>query len=281
MSGAPGQTLYRWRAAGGLREAAPGPDPAEAGSLLVADSWRVAAGRARALDLHHGRFRRACAARLGAGHPLLAELAPFWNAALSALPRTGDWFPRLELVSGAEDAPALQLRLRSSPPPGQAVRLWPYPGADRRRRPRLKGPDLAWLSGLRARARAHGCDDALLVTTAGFVIETATAHLLWWEPGPAGAATLCVPPPALRLLDGVTTALVQAEARRRGVAVRHRLCRPEGLRGREVWTANALHGIRPVLGWDGGEAGPAPRAPDWRDWLADLARSLEDFTLPD
>ncbi|MEU9006413.1 aminotransferase class IV [Streptomyces sp. NPDC048551] len=230
------------------------------GELSAADSWLVEDGRVREWDAHWRRFGAAVA---GAGGPE-TQLAGFREAVAAALPPAGCWFPRVELVAGR-----LRLRMRAAPPRTAAVRLW-VQDADPRLLPRRKGPDLAALGRLRARAVAAGADDALLVSPAGTVLETATASLVWWE-----GDALCVVDPALPVLAGVTAGWVLRRAGELGVEVRRRRVRPAELSGREVWTVNALHGPRPVAGWvgaDGGVevvAGPAPRVARWRArWAA-------------
>ncbi|SHG87685.1 aminotransferase class IV [Streptoalloteichus hindustanus] len=226
--------LFRWEPGRGL--ASVRPDAPR--RLLVADSWLVEDGRVRGLDLHERRFAAGCAE---VGGTAGGELAAFWAAALARLPRRGAWFPRVEL-DAADAGPRLQVRVRPAPRRGEVVRVWAAGPADRRRAPRRKGPDLGWLTALRGEAAGVGADEVLLTTGAGLLRETATASLLWWD-----GAALCVPDPALRVLPGVTAALVRREAEARGIAVRRRRCTLSALAGREVWLVNALHGIRPVV----------------------------------
>lgn len=228
------------------------------GELAAADSWLVEDGRVREPAAHWRRFGAAVA---GAGGPE-PEVAGFREAVVAALPRAGCWFPRVELVAGR-----LQVRVRVAPPRTAEVRLWAG-GGDPRRTPRRKGPDLAVLGRLRAAAVAAGADDALLVSDGGIVLESATASLVWWE-----GDVLCVVDPGLPVLTGVTVGWVLRRAGELGIEVRSRRARLVELSGREVWTANALHGLRPVAGWvdapAGVVAGPAPRVREWRAaWAA-------------
>jgi branched-subunit amino acid aminotransferase/4-amino-4-deoxychorismate lyase len=143
--------------------------------------------------------------------------------------------------------------------------------------PRRKGPDLDTLARVRDRAAGEGAQEAVLVAPTGTVLEAATASVLWWE-----GDTLCLPPPGLPVLPGVTVALIQERARREGVRVAHRERTVAELDDREVWLVNALHGIRPVTGWTGGPADPtgsmraaaAVRAPEWRKWLDEMMEPL-------
>ncbi|MFJ4202572.1 aminotransferase class IV [Streptomyces sviceus] len=256
--------LSVWSPARGLTPAADAPGASAL--LLVADSWLVRDGRVRGLERHRERFLRACGEVDG---PPLRRLLEFWRDLTDALPRTGEWFPRVELASGAQE---LRLLLRQAPPLGAGVRVWATGQSDPRGVPRRKGPDLGALARVRERACGEGAEEAVLVAPSGIVLEAATASVLWWEDD-----TLCLPPPRLPVLPGVTVALVLERAGREGVPVAHRERTVVGLDGREVWLVNALHGIRPVTGWIGGpplQAGPAQRAPEWRTWLDDLMEPL-------
>ncbi|WP_340376713.1 aminotransferase class IV [Streptomyces sp. SS7] len=255
---APG--LLSWSPDGGLT-----PVPAAGGPLLAADSWLVREGRVRAYDRHRERFLRACAE---CGGPEPRRSAEFWREVTAALPRTGEWFPRVELTAGSRE---LRLLLRHAPPLGAEIRLWAVGQRDPRTAPRRKGPDLDVLAEVRARAVGAGAQEAVLVGPSGVVRESPTAGVLWWE-----GDTLCLPPSRLPLLPSVTTALVLERAVREGFRVDRRERTVAELDGREVWTVNALHGLRPVTGWAGAdiEAGPAERAPEFREWLEGLREPL-------
>ncbi|PCC52344.1 hypothetical protein CIK59_17330 [Brevibacterium aurantiacum] len=145
--------------------------------------------------------------------------------------------------------------------------VWIPPFADPRQHPRTKGPDIARLAELRRQAyEEHKCDEVLLVEEHGFAVESATSSLLWWED-----ETLCAPHPDLAHLPGVTTSLIQDEARRRSISIEYRRVQPEDLSGHEVWLVNALHGIRRVRAFSGlydSVASPAPGCfYDWKQWL--------------
>ncbi|MGW0574408.1 aminotransferase class IV [Streptomyces sp. NPDC002920] len=242
-------------------------DPVPDGRLLVADSWLVREGRVRGYTRHRERFLRACAECGGPGPRRLVE---FWQDVTDALPRTGEWFPRVELAAGSLE---LRLRLRHAPPLGTEIRLWAVGQPDLRTVPRRKGPDLDALARVRGRASGAGAQEAVLVTPSGVVLESPTASVLWWEDD-----TLCLPPPRLPLLPGVTAGLVQERAVRSGITIAHRERTLAELDGREVWTVNALHGLRPVTGWIGESmaAGPATRAGEWREWLEGLSEPLPE-----
>jgi len=254
--------LLAWSPMRGLSAGAEATAP-----LLVADSWLVRDGRVRGLERHRERFLRSCGE---VGGPPLRRLLEFWRDMTDALPRTGEWFPRVELAPGSLE---LRLLLRHAPPLGTGVRVWAAGQSDPRAVPRRKGPDLDTLARVRTRASGEGADEAVLVAPSGTVLEAATASVLWWEDD-----TLCLPPPRLPVLPGVTVALVQERARREGIRVDHRERTVAELDGREVWLVNALHGIRPVTAWTGGplRAAPALRAPEWREWLDDIMEPLPE-----
>ncbi|MGW2641398.1 aminotransferase class IV [Streptomyces sp. NPDC001348] len=258
--------LLTWTPRGGLTAG-----PVDGGRLLVADSWLVRDGRVRGFSRHRERFLRACGECDG---PSLRRLLEFWQDMTAALPRTGEWFPRVELTAESGE---LRLLLRHAPPLGTEIRVWAAGQCDPRTLPRRKGPDLDVLARVRRRAAAADAEEAVLVTPSGVVLESATASVLWWEDG-----TLCLPTPRLPVLPGVTVGLIQERALRSGIRVAHRERTLTELDGREVWLVNALHGIRPVTGWTGGtdgsdvpmRAAEPVRAPEWREWLDGLMEPL-------
>lgn len=253
--------LLTWVRGDGLISCPPTQD-----RLLAADSWLVDDGAVRALTWHQRRFETAC--RPVAGE-LGDDLSEFWAAAVDRLPRRGRWFPRVELTAVAPRQ--LRLRIRPAPALGRQVRVWAGAGPDERRLPRRKGPDLPWLTSVRARAMELGAGEALLTTPAGLVLEAAHSSVLWWEDD-----VLCLPSAALRVLPGVTAGLIADQARGRGLTVRPRRGRLDELAGREVWLVNALHGIRFVDEWIGVRipVGEPTRAAAWHSWLEKLAEPL-------
>ncbi|GGV53315.1 aminotransferase class IV [Streptomyces spectabilis] len=258
---------FAWRPGSHLAPARPPDAP-----VLAADSWLVQDGRARFTAGHRARFLAACRAA-GAGRGLDAD--GFFTQALARLPRTGAWFPRVELLGGAR--PVLGLRLRPCPERTGQARLSCWYGPDPRTCPTRKGPDLAALAGLRAHARGRGADDYLLTTPDGRASEATSATLLWWQDG-----RLCLPAPGLPVLPGITAAWITARATRLGIPLTPRDVRPADLSGHEVWLVNALHGIRPVTAWPHTpyRAGPAERAADWQRAWQDAARPLPAPRVP-
>src|SRR4051794_10908287 len=206
--------------------------------LLVADSFLLNRGSVVALDGHRERFLRSVASsQLAAIAQIpvpVAEVNAFWSAAVAALPRDGRWFPRLELVRGPDGA-EYRLTVRPAPPLGRLVTLLTWDGADPRRAPTVKGPDLEALLGIRASAIERGADEAVLLS-GGAVSDATTSSIAWWRDG-----TLCLPADELPRVGGITERCVAAVADRAGVAVVRERRRPEELEGREVWVLNALH----------------------------------------
>ncbi|MFF7732711.1 MULTISPECIES: aminotransferase class IV [unclassified Streptomyces] len=257
---APAEGLWAWTPGRGLA-----PQRAAGGRLLVADSWLLREGRVRAYARHRERFSRSCGE---CGGPEPVRLAAFWRDVTAALPRSGVWFPRVELAAGSLE---LRLLLRPAPPLGTGVRLWAAGQSDPRSVPRRKGPDLDTLARVRRRAAGEGAEEAVLIAPSGTVLESATAGVLWWEDD-----TLCLPPSRLPVLPSVTAGLVRERALRLGLRIAHRERTVAGLDGREVWLVNALHGIRPVTGWAGRQlrVPEAERAGEWREWLDGMMEPL-------
>lgn len=239
-------TFLRWTDRG-LQPAA-GAEPAAA--LLVADSWLVVDGAARAEDAHWARFGGSC-------RELGVETDAFRRTVSGALPPVGRWFPRVELTA----AGVLGLRVRPAPAPAAgALRATVAPPGDPRSCPRRKGPDLNMLIALRAQS---GADELLLCDLDGSLREGAASSLLWWEDRVLWTT------PREHTLPGVTRALVVELAHQRGVEVRVRSPLPEQLAECEVWLTSALHGIRAVDRWRSPSqpAGSAERAPEWQATL--------------
>lgn len=236
------------------------------GPLLVADSWLVLDGSVRSLDRHVTRFTHSCL-ELGVVTP--GELNRFWRRTIAALPRTGAWFPRVELVG---DPPSLRLRLRPAPARGEHVRVWVPDVSDHRLEPARKGPDLLALGEMRAEAASHGAQEALLRTADGIVVEAASSSVLWWEDD-----VLCAPPEEIPALPGTTAGLVLDLASARGIRTAQRARRVDELEGREVWLLNALHGVRLVTGLIGSGVTPGGgrHFTQWRERVERLRLPLD------
>lgn len=228
--------------------------------LLIADSWLVSNGRARALHLHKKRFVCSCRDMIETRPDIIDR---FWDQAMLKLPKGGLWFPRIELAGNIQ-RPVLQLRVRRAPDLRQNIRLIDCGVKDFRKMPRAKGPDLTKLIAMRKVAVEKGADDAILTTSTGFLLEGLTTSILWWE-----GKTLCTVPPAYRVLPGITSHLIHLIAEQENVPFAWRMRKPDGLNGCEVWAVNALHGIRRVLDWEKSPFRPSVQVniEDWRNKL--------------
>lgn len=268
-------TTYRWQ--GGMLDARDDCDVAPA-AILAADSWLVTEGSVLAIGLHRARFFDAVS-ELADRHGRTVEvdaldLDSFWDAVIARTPRTGEWFPRVELRV-QHDAAELLLRMRPAPERRRSLTVATFRGRDPRTEPWIKGPDLEAMTRLRTQAQRHGADEAVLLDgaddQAGFVAEGSTTALAWW----VGEA-LCVPSIELPRVDSVTMRSVLALAAATGVDVLHERQKPEELDGYEVWALNALHGIRIVTEWvDGPATAELPgRLDSWRARLDALRKPL-------
>lgn len=232
--------------------------------MVIADSWLLREGRVRGYEMHWNRFGDAVSS-YGVGR---AEIADFRAAVTAQLPRTGAWFPRIELLDGP--SPRLALRLRQAPPLQDSARVWVADYVDPRKRPVRKGPDFPAQGRLRKQARQHGADEAILLDEHGKAVEGAFSSLLWWDGG-----DLCTSPEDGRILPGVTRRLLLDRAARLGVTVRYTRVSPARLVTCEVWITSALHGIRVVTGWEP-QGMPAPPAPSsGGQWQAHLESLME------
>jgi hypothetical protein len=218
-------------------------------TLAVADSFLLCDGRVRSLDAHFERFAGWIADE---APELSGSLSKFFELVRAALPRTGRWFPRLELHTESAE-PELFLRLRNAPEPMGDVILWTYPEADPRSNPRVKGPDLSLGMQLRRQALLHGANETVLITPEGFVNECALRSLVWWRDG-----RLCAPGEELPWLDSITRQEVFAIANQMGIETHFEQVTPTEIAGLEIWLLSSLQGIKPVVGWVDELAQPLP-----------------------
>ncbi|MFN3407535.1 MAG: aminodeoxychorismate lyase [Limisphaerales bacterium] len=113
----------------------------------------------------------------------------------------------------------------------------------------------------RAEAEAAGAEEALLLDTAGNVIEAASGNLFW-----LGNGVLHTPPVKAGVLAGVTRGLICELAAASGLPVRETVCRPDELRGADgIFLTLSSHGVVEVASVDGH---PLPSAPETRRWWA-------------
>jgi len=265
--------LLRWNA-GEARLEPVEALPASFGDVRVADSWLVTDGAVLGLALHRERFFGSVALPVpdhGSRGRRDLDLDSFWAAAVAALPRSGAWFPRVDLRARPDGTPELLLHLRPAPARTASVVVATHEGEDPRRTPAVKGPDLERLGLVRSAAARGGADEVVLVADDGSVIDGAYSALLWWR-GPV----LCAPAAELSRVDSVTARSVLTLAAALGVDVLHERTAPADLDGLEVWSLNAVQGIRIVREWQNGPrlAAEPGRLALWRSRLAALRRPL-------
>lgn len=237
-------------------------------TIEVADSWLVVDGTVRALELHRTRFMTS----IPRGRYRQLDPGAFWDASIAAIPRTGSWFPRVELRTQLL-RPQLLLRLREAPELKRSIVLATHTGRDPRKAPRFKGPDLEAMTRLRTEAQDRGADEAVLLSPDGFVAEGSTTCLAWWR-----GDALCLPAADIERIDGVTLRSVVALATAMGIDILHESVAPHDLDGLEVWALNALHGIRIVTSWiDGPATAEEPgRLAAWQARLDALRKPLPE-----
>lgn len=226
-------------------------------SIVVADSWRVVDGKARALGLHRERFLAT------AGE----DAADFWDAAIAAIPREGDWFPRVERHSTGR----LVFRLRSTPETSRSAVLATWGGDDPRTQPAIKGPDLESLLRIRTAVQPLGASEAVILSEDGYIVDGAYSALLWWR-----GDILCGPPRDFARVDSVTSRTVLTLATALGLDTHEEAVTPSEIDGTEVWVLSALHGVRIATSWvDGPSLAEKPgRLAAWQNRLDALRRAL-------
>jgi hypothetical protein len=256
---APSSAIYRWR--GGRLEPLDYCDMAEV-TVQVADSWLVSEGRTLALGLHRSRF-------LGSV-TMPADASEFWDAAVAAIPRSGDWFPRVELQSRS-GAAQLVFRLRGAPTRTRSVVVATHAGADPRTRPLVKGPDLESMLRARTAVQPLGAEEAVILSPDGYVVEGAYSAMVWWR-----GSILCAPALDLERVDSVTARSLMGLATALGTEIYHEAVTPAELDGTELWALSALHGPRIVTSWvDGPGLAELPgRLEQWRTRLGALRHPI-------
>lgn len=235
--------------------------------MRVADSWLVADGGVRALQLHRDRFLGAVASQTAVD---AGSAAAFWDAAVAELPRTGEWFPRVDALQIGDDT-TLVVRIRPAPPLGASVRVASLDEGDPRTDAAVKGPDIERLGVLKSDAAHNDIDEPVIVSVSGHIVDGATSAVLWWR-----GDRLLAPSASLRRVDSVTAKSLRLLASATGTASGEEFATPADLAGCEVWVVNALHGIRVVTSWkDGPRLGRNPRrAAVWQRRLDALVRPL-------
>ncbi|MCL1886722.1 MAG: aminotransferase class IV [Betaproteobacteria bacterium] len=228
-------SLYRYTPDGQMQ-----PITDTSARLLVADSFLVNNGMARAPELHARRFTASCQSLANIDAGLLTR---FWPLAMRHIPAKGQWFPRLELV-GSRKQSFLQIRIRPAPERQNTARLIHCDTRDNRRHPRHKGPDILQLTAQRKNISKKGADEGILCTPSRYLLEGFFSSILWWEKN-----TLCQTPLSKRILPSITSALIMQIAASHGIATATRFRHLHELNGCETWVVNALHGIRRAINW--------------------------------
>lgn len=233
-------------------------------TLTVADSFLVSSGLVRGLNKHLARFASSID-----DEKTKRQLPAFFSEVVKLIPKTDDWFPRLEYRAVQPEGQRLFLRLRNAPERTETCTLWTSDEADPRQSPRTKGPDLAYGQRLRRAANLHGADEAVMTDSDGYIADGALSSIVWWREG-----ALCGPDESTNWLPSVTRDLVFEMASQAGYQTLEVRERPEDLAGCEVWTLSALQGIRGVTRWGSISLGPLAMLSPFRKRLALLAQPL-------
>jgi hypothetical protein len=235
------ETIYRWR--DGSLEVLEYCDMTDT-SIVVADSWLVTEGIALGIGLHRGRFLES----MSTDDRSVTRADAFWDAAIAVIPRSGDWFPRVELQLRTGSL-LLVFRLRSAPDRHNNLIEATWLEGDPRTTPRIKGPDLAAMTRVRTTVQARGASEAVILTGDGYIVEDSHSGLLWWR-----GDILCGPPAAFDRVDSVTVRSVLTLATALAIETFEEAVTPRELADTELWSLNALHGIRIVTEWIDGPA---------------------------
>lgn len=235
-------------------------------TLSVADSFLVSSGLVRGLDKHLHRFANSIE-----DEKTKRQLPAFFSEVVKLIPKTEDWFPRLEYRAVQPEGQRLFLRLRDAPERNETCTLWTSDEADPRQNPKVKGPDLAYGQRLRRAANLHGADEAVIADSEGYIADGALSSVVWWQEG-----VLCGPDEKTNWLPSVTRELVFEMALQAGYQTKEVRVRPENLAGCEVWTLSALQGIRGVTRWGSISLGPLAMLSPFRKRLALLAQPLPE-----
>jgi len=103
-------------------------------------------------------------------------------------------------------------------------------------------------------AEAAGADEALLLNTDGFVVESSSGNLFWVQAG-----SVCTPPLADGILKGITRGVVLELCERLGLPVREENLRPEELpKADAAFLSLSSFGIVELAEIDGTEIGRSP-----------------------
>jgi len=106
----------------------------------------------------------------------------------------------------------------------------------------------------RAEAEAAGANEALLLNTDGFVVESASSNLFWIEHG-----TVCTPPIASGILAGVTREVVRELCSKLALPCRESsICPADLAKADAAFLSLSSHGIIELTEIDGTKMGSSP-----------------------
>lgn len=229
--------------------------------LYVADSFLLNEGKVVGYQHHLDRFASSAEFQ-GLVQPVDAFLA----AVTAALPRTGKFFPRIDLTERGE----LELHIRPAPELHETIVL-ATAITDPRIEPSIKGPDIPALNELRLAAQSRGADEAVILDYQGRIVDGSTTCLMWFVDG-----GLHLPPAEAIRVDSTTVAAAKELAAKGGLSITETWATPAECEGAELYALNALHGIRAVTSWvDGPTLSYSPeRLAHWREQYDLLAHEL-------
>jgi len=208
---------------------------------VVYETMRVRDGGVPLLQRHMERFASGCAA---IGLPVPADVRDRVSDVLAV--GTGDKGLRLEW-DGAE----LQLTFREIPsraPMDVATVSVPHQGY------RVKTTDREVFDRARAEARGRGADEALLLTSDGFVAEGTLFAVAWFE-----GDTLRAPSLDLGILPSIGRARTIEVAASLGMPVEEGAFGIEDLYGRPALAVTAMRGVFSLRSLDGRRVPPDDR----------------------
>lgn len=207
--------------------------------VYAAVSFLLREGAVVDLPGHLARF-----ARWADEQGLKRPLDDFFAAVTAALPRTGDFFPRIDLTSRGE----LELHVRPVPPTSRSV-VVASAATDPRQEPTIKGPDFGVLHQIKETAAAEGAQEAIILDAQGRLVDASTSCLVWFR-----GDTLFTPPAEAPRIQSITVGVVERLAREAGYSVESQWATPSELADAQLWILNSLHGIRAVSSWVNGPA---------------------------
>lgn len=221
----------------------------------VVDSYLLRDGHVVRWDLHEQRFAESVA----------GDVYPFLHAVRRAVPAEGEWFPRIEWYENNRCG----LSIRPAPPRRTHSSLWFSDLTDPRKQPLVKGPDLEILGQLRICAHDYECDDTLLITKDGTIVEAANSAVVFWRD------PMTVILPLQQALPSVTVRATIPLWHAAGISVIQQDIRRVDL---PAWCGSALHGWTPVVSWGRGsgkiKAAPAPSVERWNEALWGSSKSV-------